>query len=242
MSGDSPYCFDIKTTKVGEDPTIIGQIQFVNPVEIVPARRGRPNLKDQFQITRGLVGENSDQPWKRFKKGYTRCIHLAQEVTTEDIIIREPESKYKVLDEVTDVIKDHGIRKEVFEITTEQFGEFIYQGPFNLFRLMLVVKAEDCQSYVVITTFTNNNYRPHPSWKLYQFSRELLNQIHYTTNKHEYGKTLFHITNIEVPSLQKIGFSISEAIGPEYIYKDIILRVGELDSEDEKEFQDSDEG
>jgi hypothetical protein len=233
MSGDSPFRFDIKSKKEGEDPRIIGSFEFLEPVEVVPSSRGKATLKDQFQITRGLVGEVTDQPWKRFKKAYTKCIHIAQEVSTDDIIIREPIDKYKVLDEVTDVVKDHGIRKEVFEINTEQFGQFIYQGPENLFRLMLVVKELGVQNYIVITTFSNNNYRPHPSWKLYQLSRELLNQITYPSNKHEYGKVYYHITNIEVPVLSDIATAIRNSKGPDFDFSILLDRVQGLDSEDE---------
>jgi hypothetical protein len=35
MSGDSPFRFDIKSKKEGEDPKIIGSFKFLEPVEVV---------------------------------------------------------------------------------------------------------------------------------------------------------------------------------------------------------------
>jgi hypothetical protein len=50
---------------------------------------------------------------------------LPKRLVSEDIIIHELEAKYKVLDKVVDVVKDHRDPKRIFNITTEQLGEFI---------------------------------------------------------------------------------------------------------------------
>jgi hypothetical protein len=94
--------------------------------------------KEDIQINRGLVSETTAQPCKRTRCCYTSTIHFAEEINLRDLIIKEPEGKYKVVDQSVETVKEQGIIKEVFKITEEQFGELIYQGPELCYKLMQI--------------------------------------------------------------------------------------------------------
>jgi hypothetical protein len=241
MSGEPPFRFDIRSKKEGDNPRLIGSIQFQEPVEIVAASRGKYSPNQDIQITRGLVGETTPQPWKRTRCCYTRTIHLAEEIDIGDLIIQEPEAKYKVVDQLVETIKEQGILKEVFEITEEQFGELIYQGPELCYKLMKIHRPINAENYIVVTSFQHTLYRPHPSWKLYQFSRDILKKFIYPSNKHEYGKIQFRISCVEIPSLEAITTFLREAKGETYELKNLRDKIGEIDTEDDQDALDTDQ-
>jgi hypothetical protein len=188
MSGEPPFRFNIRSKKEGDSPYLIGSIQFQEPVEIVAASRGQPSPSQEIQINRGLVGETTPQPRKRSRCCYTSTIHFAEEIDLGDLIIQEPEAKYKVLGQLVETVNELGILKEVFGIIEKQFGELIYQGPELCNKLMKIHWPINAENYIVVTSIQHTLYRPQPSWKLYQFSRDLLKKIIYPSNKHEYGK------------------------------------------------------
>jgi hypothetical protein len=100
------------------------------------------------------------------------------------------------------------------------------------------IKAENC---IEVTSFQHTLYRPHPSWKLYQFSRELLKKIVYPANKHEYGKIRFRIASVEIPSLEDITNFLREAKGETYELKSLRDKIGEIDSDEDPDALDNDQ-
>lgn len=220
---------------------MIGSIQFQEPVEIVAASHGQIAPSQDIQVNRGLVGEVTSQPWKRSRCCYTSTIHFAEETDLGDLIIQEPEAKYKVVDQLVETVKEQGILKEVFEITEEQFGEFIYQGPELCYKLMKIHRPINAENYIVVTHFQHTLFRPHPSWKLYQFSRDLLKKIIYPSNKHEYGKIRFRIACVEIPSLEAITSFLREAKGETYELKNLRDKIGEVDSDEDEDALDTDQ-
>jgi hypothetical protein len=241
MSGEPPFHFDIRSKKEGDNIYLIGSIQFQEPVEIVAASRGKNPSTQDIQKNRGLVGETTAQPRKRTRCCYTSTIHFAEEINLGDLIIQEPEAKYKVVDQLVETIKEQGILKEVFEITEEQFGELIYQGTELCYKLMQIHRLINAENYIVVTTFHHTLCRPHPSWKLYQFSRELLKKIIYPANKHEYGKIRFRIVSVVIPSLEDITNFLREAMGESHELKSLRDKIGEIDSDEDPDALDTDQ-
>jgi hypothetical protein len=190
------------------------------------------------QITKATSDHHKEQvaygprPKKLSKKSR---LFQAEEFDLEDLIIKEPTGKGVPFGpSIIDYYTDYGIEKEIYEITKEQFGTFIYQGPNFIFKLMKVVKNQDYPSYIVITTFEHNLHCSHPAWKLYQFSSELFNQIVHPHSKHNQTKVYFRITNVHIPAIDSIYSTIKTHKGPGYTTTEIFARTGnEVDSDEE---------
>ena len=121
MSGEPPFRFHIRSKKEGDNPYLIGSIQFQEPVEIVAASRGQTLPSRDIQVNRGLVGEVTEQPWKRTRCCYTSTIHFAEETDLGDLIIQEPEAKYKVVDQLVETVKELGILNKLIWVFVEYF-------------------------------------------------------------------------------------------------------------------------
>lgn len=201
---------------------IIGSTYFDQAVTLVKVLPPVPT-PIPVQITRPTRLESDTVPPTKKAR-----VFQAQEYEESDLYIRDPYSRGKVVRTTT----ERDVLKEVFEITEEEFGDFIYQGPELKFKFMKVVKCQDYPPYIVITTFEHNlTYQgQHPSWKLYTFSHSLNDRIIYRTNKHLSDKIHFRISNVEVPEIGSFTEAINRNRGSCYSVSALFARTG-LDPE-----------
>lgn len=182
---------------------------------------------NDVQLTRPRIEDNYYSSYKKAK------LFQAEEYDESVVLSRFPTTKREVVPKAVGKVTDNGIEKEIFEISKEEFGDFIYQGPEFHFKLMKVHKCDDYPAYIVITTFVHTLADHHPCWKLYRFSSELNDEIAYKNNKHSKDKVEFRISNVEIPPIGSFYKSIQTNRGSCYSTAEIYARTGNEEEEED---------